>query len=150
MSESRLPLFRSDVNPRPKGEARVWVCRVGAEGCTRDRPCPSCRGRRNRNQGLAKQRVARKQLGVPPTRFKDSNEESWRWQFRCEVKSGQIVKALTSRFLAAEKQAETSRAVGDPRPFMFCAMPVGMSDGLVCVRLSVWRSAVAPYLEGNE
>jgi len=128
--------------------ARVWTCKDGNEGCTRSQPCRPCLGRRNRRKGMAKQRVARKALGVPDTRFHGqlANEENWRGIFRGEVKAGQQVKAMTTRFLAAEKQSDQNKAIGDTRPFAFVAMPDGSTDGLVCVRLSVWRQTVVPAL----
>lgn len=143
-----LPLYRSEVEPIVKGSTLPWRCRVGAEGCTRDKPCPSCLGRRNRRSGLVKQRTARKRLGVPDAKFHGQlgNEESWRGVLRAEVKSGAQVKAMATRYLAAEKQAEANRAIGDLRPFCFVAMPSGMSDGLVCVRLSVWEKVIVPCL----
>lgn len=120
--------------------------RIGhVRGCT----CPRCQGARNRRKGLAAQRVARRALGVPDAKVRAalSNEEAWRGPFRAEVKSGKIVQSLTARFLAAEAQAEASRAVGDPRPFCFVAMPEHMgSDGIVAVRLSTWRDHVVPLL----
>ena len=121
--------------------------RVGhVRGCL----CRQCQGARNRRKGLAAQRVARRQLGVPDAKVRAalSDEEAWRGPFRCEVKSGKIVQSLTARFLAAEAQAEASRAVGDPRPFLFVAMPPDMGhDGIVAVRLSTWRDHVVPLLE---
>lgn len=127
---------------------RLWNCREGNEGCTRGAPCRPCLGRRNRRKGLAKQRKARKALGVPDSRFHGQlgNEENWRGIFRAEVKAGQQVKAMTTRFLMAEKQSDANKAIGDSRPFAFVAMPDGTSDGLVCVRLSVWRTTVVPAL----
>ena len=55
---------------------------------------------------------------------------------RAEVKAGQQIQALTTRFLAAEAQAEASRAHGDNRPFVFVAAPDGMGDQLVTFRIS--------------
>ena len=115
-------------------------------GCT----CPRCQGARNRRKGLAAQRVARRALGVPDARVRAalSDEEAWRGPFRAEVKSGKQVQSLTARFLAAERQAEASHAVGDPRPFLMVAMPPDMGhDGIVAVRLSTWRDHVVPLLE---
>lgn len=121
--------------------------RVGhVRGCT----CPRCQGARNRRKGLAAQRVARRQLGVPDAKVRAalSDEEAWRGPFRVEVKSGAQVRPLATRFLAAEAQAEASHATGDPRPFMFVAMPEHMGhDGIVALRLSTWRDHVVPLLE---
>ncbi len=141
------PLLNPGPDPKPSQRA-VWTCPKADPACTRTAPCPSCLGRRNRRSGLRKQRQVRRELGVPDSRFagQNGNEEGWRWQFRVECKSGQQVRAMTTRFLEAEAQAEGSRSVGDVRPFMFVAMPQGMSDGIVALRLSNWRSCVAPYL----
>jgi hypothetical protein len=64
------------------------------------------------------------------------HEENLRGPFRIEVKAGAQVKAVATKFLAAEKQSEASRPIGDNRPFVFVAMPDGMSDGFAVVRLS--------------
>ena len=103
--------------------------------------CFSCVGRRNRAKGKRKQREARKslekQFGIAgPTQTVTGDEENWRMRVRAEVKAGQQIQALTTRFLAAEAQAEASRAHGDNRPFVFVAAPDNMSDKLVAFRLS--------------
>ena len=138
-----------DVVPRFKDSMRPWSCPKSDPACTGTAPCPSCRGRRNRTQGLRKQRAARKALGVPPSRFhgEQGNEENWRWKFRTEVKSGKQVGPMVTRYLLAESQANSNKAEGDARPFAFVAMPAGMSDGFICLRLSTWRREIAPYLE---
>lgn len=113
-------------------------------------PCKKCQGGRNRTAGLKKQRQAKKQLGVPKARFhgRDGNEENWRGAFRIEVKSGKKVGAIATHYLNAETQSENNRAEGDARPFAFVAMPEGMgSEGLVTVRLSVWRDYLVPLIE---
>lgn len=133
-----------DVTPRFKdAQGRPWVCRAGSVDCTRSVPCASCRGRRNRRSGQRKQREAAKALGIHPVFYTQrSNEETWGDErLRWEVKSGKQVQAMATRFLAAEAQSEASRAVGDARPFAFVAMPAGMgSEGIVAVRLSVWKT----------
>ncbi len=152
---SDLPLFRAEVEPLTKEVqvGRVWTCGGGRnaapESCTRKEPCPPCRNRRNRRKGLTKQRKARKALGVPTGRFhgQNGNEENWRACFRAEVKAGKQVESLTARFLAAEKQSDGNRAMGDNRPFLFVAMPDGSSDGVVAMRLSSWREWIVPLLE---
>lgn len=100
--------------------------------------CKPCQGRRNRRSGLKKQRDARKLLHIPSAKFvsQNGNEELWRGAVRAEVKSGKQVESLTARFLAAERQSDQNKSFGDTRDFVFVAMPVGMSDGLVCFRLS--------------
>lgn len=110
---------------------------------------PAAIGGRNRRYGLKKQRAARKALGIPPTKAAStsSNEENWKHEhFRFEVKAGQQVQALTTRFLTAEAQSDASRSIGDPRGFAFVAMPADMSDGIVAIRLSQWQKVVQPAL----
>lgn len=89
---------------------------------------------------MKKQRVARKAMKVPNPRFasQNSNEEAWAGAVRCEVKSGaNDTNPIATRFLAAEKQSEASRAIGDTRPFVHIAMPPNMgSEGIVSFRLS--------------
>ncbi len=59
--------------------------------------CRVCMGRRNRRGGLAKQRVARKALGVGSSKFGDANEENWRDRyFANEVKSGKQCSVLVN------------------------------------------------------
>lgn len=111
--------------------------------------CRSCIGKRNRRGGLNKQRRAKKALGIPKSRFhgQDGNEENWRGYFRAEVKAGKQVGAA-KWFLRAEAQSDANRAIGDPRHFIFVAMPEGMgNEGFVTMRLSVWRDVIAPLLE---
>lgn len=122
---------------------RVWTCPKADPDCTRKVPCHSCLGRRNRRKGKVKQREARKALGIaPPRAGMAANEEEWRdSRLRWEVKSGMQVKSLCARFLAAELQSDRAKAIGDPRPFAFVAMGPGMgSEGVVAVRLSVWKT----------
>lgn len=129
---------------------RSWNCRAESPGCTRKAPCRSCLGRRNRRSGLAKQRAARKALGVPASRVASaaSNEENWRHVFRWEVKSGQLARSAATRYLEAEAQGQANKAEGDPRPFAMILMPKGWgNEGLVLMRLSTWRGHVAPELE---
>lgn len=111
--------------------------------------CPKCRAGRNRRKGMAKQRVARKLLGVPDSKVASalSNEEAWRHAFRWEVKAGKQVGPAATRILAAEKQRDQNKALGDSRPGGVVLMPEGMSDGWVCVRLSVWQEHIAPLIE---
>lgn len=103
--------------------------------------CYSCIGRRNRQKGKRKQREARKTLEdhfgtAGPTVTATAHEEAWRMRVRAEVKSGQQVKAMVTRYLEAETQSEISKAIGDLRPFVFVAAPDGMGDKLICFRLS--------------
>lgn len=117
-------------------------------GHVRRCPCRKCQGRRSRQRGLSKQRRARKMVGVPDARFHGQlgNEENWRHAFRIEVKSGKMV-GPQSWFLRTEGQSDANKAIGDPRPFMYVAMPEGWGEeGLVTVRLSAWRDHIAPLL----
>lgn len=92
---------------------------------------------------MAKQRKARKALGVPDPKFHGAlaNEENWlAYWARVEVKSGAQVRAVATRFLGAETQSDGNKSIGDPRPFIFVAMPEGWgSEGLVVMRLSAFR-----------
>ena len=120
-------------------------------GHVRRCPCRKCEGRRSRQRGLKKQREARKSVGIPDARYHGQlgNEENWNGPFRTEVKSGKMVGAQ-AWFLRAEGQSDANRAIGDPRPFMFVAMPKGWgSEGLVTIRLSDWKSHIAPKLRGD-
>lgn len=102
----------------------------------------SRRGRINRQSGKRKQAAARRVLeAVYEVQAKwagaQAHEETWHWlPVRAEIKSGAQVGPIATRYLAAEKQSEQARATGDTRPFVFIAMPAGMSDGLLIVRLS--------------
>ena len=49
------------------------------------------------------------------------------------------VKPFETKFKAAEKQSNAAKAMGDSRPFVFIAMPDGMTDGLFVCRLSVLK-----------
>lgn len=108
-------------------------------------------GLQNKNNGAKAQHKARRLLGVPGAhlRSKLGNEENWRhpW-FRFEVKSGQQVDPIATRFEAAERQADASKAVGDNRPAVLVAMPSDFGgDGLVVMRLRDWCTQIAPALE---
>lgn len=101
------------------------------------------RGRLNKQKGHRKQSLARKALEdlfETEALFhgRKANEEAWtHLPVRVEVKAGKQVGPIETRFLAAEKQAATAKATGDPRPFVYVAMPDGMTDGLFICRLSV-------------
>lgn len=140
--------------PRVEKQTRPWSCRRDDPDCTRTRPCASCRGARNRRSGMRKQREARKALeqltATSAARFVGQlgNEEAWAGlTVRVEVKSGAQVGPIWTRFVAAERQAERSRAVGDVRPFLLVAMPAGVSDGLVVCRLSQFAHVVEAVVD---
>jgi hypothetical protein len=103
------------------------------------------RGRLNKQKGHRKQSLARKALedlfGAEALfHGRKANEEAWtHLPVRVEVKAGKQVAPIETRFLAAEKQADTAKATGDPRPFVYIAMPDGMTDGLFICRLSTLK-----------
>lgn len=129
--------------------------RPGRDGNRRVRGCqdPTARGRRNRRSGLAKQRTARKALGVAPQKFGDANEEKWVDPlFANEVKSGKQCGPLANWWTRVEAQVVANEAEsGDRRrPVRGVAMPEGWgADGLVVVRLSTWSSIIVPALEAQ-
>ena len=96
--------------------------------------CSKCQGKRNRSKGDSKARQARKVLNISGVNSR--HEEHWGSALRVEVKAGKQVGPVWTRYLLAEGQSEQARAIGDPRPFVFVAMPEGTSDGLVVFRLS--------------
>lgn len=103
------------------------------------------RGRLNKQKGHRKQSLARKaleELFASEALFhgRKANEEAWtHLPVRVEVKAGKQVGPIETRFLAAEKQATTAKATGDSRPFVYVAMPDGMTDGLFICRLSALK-----------
>ena len=123
-----------DVTPRFK-----------AEKPERSETVNQRRGRLNKQKGHRKQSIARKALedlfGAEALfHGRKANEEAWtHLPVRVEVKAGAQVKPIETRFLAGEKQADTAKATGDPRPFVFIAMPDGMTDGLFICRLSTLK-----------
>jgi hypothetical protein len=116
---------------KPTNNGHVRGCK-GPPG----QPCHSCIGRRNKKQGMKKQRLARKALGIEGPSLGADHEENWRGRVRTEVKSGAQVQPAWTAFLRMEAQSEAQRPFGDNRPFVAIAMPKGTSDGLVLVRLS--------------
>lgn len=133
-----------------KGECQGNKDKCNADGCpkfgTLGRPArdgkrrikgcgdPVARGKRNRAKGDSKARRARKQLGIGGANTR--HEEHWGGDLRVEMKAGAQVTPIWTRYLAAETQSQQHRAVGDPRPFALVAMPDGITDGLVVMRLS--------------
>jgi hypothetical protein len=98
--------------------------------------CPSCLGRRNKTKGAAKQRKVRRAFGIEGPSLGADHEEHWRGAVRIEVKAGGQISPPWTAFLRMEAQSEASRPIGDNRPFMGIAMPDGVTDGVVLVRLS--------------
>lgn len=124
--------------------------REARDGARRVAGCgdPVAIGRRNRKGGLAKQRTAAKALGVQPGKFVAGNEESWGGMFANEVKSGKQVGPVANWWRRVEAQVLANEPDHGARrkPVRAVAMPEGMSDGLVVIRLSAWREHVAPAL----
>lgn len=117
-------------------------------GCT----CHACRGRRNRRKGLAKQRTARKRLGVAPShKFGDANEERWGdLLFANEVKAGKQIGPAVTAWTRIELQVQSNQvAVGANRkPCRAILMPDDWgSEGLVMVRLSTWEELIRPAMD---
>jgi hypothetical protein len=123
-----------DVNPNWKPEKP-----------TRDESVAQRRGRLNKQKGHRKQSLARKALedlfeAEALFHGRKANEEAWtHLPVRVEVKAGAQVGPIETRFLAAEKQSTAAKATGDPRPFVYIAMPDGMTDGLFICRLSTLK-----------
>lgn len=129
--------------PRLDKQTRPWTCKKDDQTCTRQQPCRSCLGARNRRKGMRKQREARKTLekvfDAEAAKFigQLGNEEAWTGlAVRVEVKSGAQVRPVWTRFIVAEEQSQRSRAIGDNRPFLMVAMADHTTDGLAIVRLS--------------
>jgi hypothetical protein len=75
------------------------------------------------------------------------HEEHWGGSFRIEAKSGKQIQPIATRFLMAEAQSNAAKSHGDIRPFLMIAMPDGMTDGIVLMRLEqfadMWSLLVA-------
>lgn len=120
--------------------------KAGRDGKRRVKGCddPVARGRRNRAKGDSKARKARKALGIGGANTR--HEEHWGGHLRVEVKAGKQIEPIATRFLSAEQQSDQHKSLGDVRPFAMIAMPDGMSDGLVIMRLSSF-AAMQGYSE---
>tara|TARA_B100000902_G_C27096405_1_gene806494 strand:+ start:396 stop:944 length:549 start_codon:yes stop_codon:yes gene_type:complete len=117
--------------------------------------CRTCINRRNRSKGRRKQNMVRKKLGIPDRKFHgaDAHEENWRSAVRIEVKAGQQVGPISTRFKKAEAQSwENVKNIegGKGKPFMMVAMPDGETDGIVLFRLSQLKEVVLGILENWE
>lgn len=120
--------------------------RPGRDGKRRVKGCNDkvAMGKRNRTKGLAKQRVARKKLGLASTGFSNSsNEEDWTGVFRVECKAGAQVGPIATRFNQARLQSLAAKSLGDLRPFCMLAMPDGSRDGIVLMSLSEFAELVS-------
>lgn len=120
-------------------------------GHVRACPCPRCRGRRNRKNGLRAQGKALRELGLVDGRRAPSDEEFVSDNcFANEVKSGKQVGPLVNWWVRTEAQVLANRPDygGKRLPARCVAMPDGFGgDGLVVVRLSTWVELVRPALE---
>lgn len=121
----KCPLFGTLGRPARDGKRRV-------RGCTD----PVAVGKRNRAKGDGKARKARKMLGLVGVNSR--HEEHWGGAYRIEVKAGIQIHPIETRFRQAEMQSQISRPLGDIRPFIMVAMPDGMQDGVVLMRLSTF------------
>lgn len=121
--KDKCPIFGLLLKPGRDGKRRI-------KGCGD----PSARGKRNRAKGDSKARRARKRLGIGGANTR--HEEHWGGHLRIEVKAGNQVEPIATRFNAAERQSAQGKAIGDIRPFIMVAMPDGTQDGIVLMRLS--------------
>ena len=117
------PKFGTLGRPARDGKRRIKGCGDAV-----------ARGKRNRAKGDSKARRARKQLGLAGVNSR--HEEHWGGALRVEVKAGAQVQPIETRFALAETQSAQAKAHGDIRPFVMVAMPDGMTDGIVLMRLS--------------
>jgi len=126
-----------------------WCEETGQRLLKRSCTGPKCRGARNRRKGQRKQREVRKILNLADEKWagRTGNEETWHASnLRFEVKSGKQVEPIATRYLAARKQADAAKPIGDTRPFAFVAAPDG-SMPLVVIRADDLSAAVAAFVE---
>jgi hypothetical protein len=152
------------VEPRLKPDPVECVCGCGLASTLRSKAwndglgphvrgcaCPRCRGARNRRGGMAKQRAARKPLGIKAQRVGNGNEEYWDDPlFANEVKSGKQVGPLVNWWNRVQAQVQANQAdFGSIRkPTRAVAMPPGWGNrGLVVVETETWRTLILPALE---
>lgn len=102
--------------------------------CVRGCPCPHCLGKRSRQKGDGKARVARKALNI--TGVNSRHEELVGGLVRWEAKAGAQVRPMWTAYTKAEAQSERARPIGDNRPFVFTAAPDDSSDQLISFRMS--------------
>lgn len=128
--KERCPLFGTLGREDRRGVRRV-------KGCGD----PMARGKRNRSKGDSKARKARKMLNLVGANTR--HEEHWRGMLRVEIKAGAQVNPIETRFSAAKRQSDQSKAIGDLRPFAMVAMPDGTSGGIVLMTLEDFRMILA-------
>lgn len=115
------------------------LTRANRDGKRRVRYCndPVAKGRRNRKKGDDKAGSVRRALNLKGANTR--HEEHWGGALRIEIKAGQQVQPIETRFRLAEMQSEQQRPLGDTRPFVMAAMPDGTRDGIILCRLSVFK-----------
>lgn len=119
----------------------------GVQCVARRCSCRQCMGKQSKKKGGRKQSKAFTSLGVPRSSMHPGHEEHLGGSVRAEVKSGSQVGPIVTRYLAAEAQSEAARPFGDNRPFVFVAMPEGVSWGLLVVRTDRLEETVAALAE---
>lgn len=99
--------------------------RTGARhvrGCA----CRVCMGRRNRRNGMVKQRKATKLLGLSHGQWAGAHEEALAGPLRTEVKATlRHAKPVQTAYELMRAQSEAARSFGDNRPFIASAAPPG-------------------------
>ena len=81
--------------------------------------CSRCVVGRNSRQGKAAHRKVARELGAATQgRGTSSHEESWVYDWRVEVKSGQQAFATVSKFKEMQRQSDATVAIGGNKPFM--------------------------------
>ncbi len=132
-TSERCPIFGTLRKPSRDGKRRVRGCGD-----------PVARGGRNRAMGRTKQAKAVRAVGIPKSPISPGHEEYLPGQLRVEVKAGDQVGPIWTRYRAARAQSEAQRPIGDHRPFAMLAMPAGTSHGLlICDLADVIEMAIA-------
>ena len=85
--------------------------------------CRACIAGRNSRRGKRLHRAVANKIGASTGYGTSSHEESWVHEWRCEVKTGKQISPILTRYLDARSQSNSSRAIGDVRPFVFIADP---------------------------
>lgn len=137
-----------------KPEPQPCACGCGLTGSPkknghikRSCKCISCRNGRNSKRGKRSQREFQKTAGIKQAAFRgaNGNEESWRDHFRWEHKDGAQVRPVVTAYLRCKTQADSSLAIGDPRPFA-----LGVTVGklrLVVIDAEDWNRHIVPLLD---
>jgi hypothetical protein len=145
----QLPLAGPDKHPCPCGldscgRFGKLTKKVGhVRGC----PCPRCRGGRNRQSGMRRQREFQKKAGIKQSAWRgaNGNEESWRDPFRWEHKADlRFAKPVVTAWRNVKEQVEKNSVIGDPRPIAAGFTHDGVQ--LVVLDAETWRTVVVPLL----